>query len=222
MRNGMPCPDRGEILRYLGCSEESAPEELVQAVEQGCEEIRRTARPRHVWRCFPLEGRQVARTALYLEGEDILRHLEGCSQVVLMAATLGAEVERLLMRTGVLDMSRALVLDACASGMIEAVCDALEAELRQRWRPQGLYLTGRFSPGYGDFPLSVQETVCQLLDTQRRMGLTLSPSGLMIPRKSVTALLGLSPTPLSRRSGGCTHCNMYERCLLRKGGKTCD
>ena len=214
-----PTPDPAEILRYLGCTVSPAPAELVRAVEQGCRDVLEAARPRTVWRRFPLQGRQVAGTSLALEGRDILEHLEGCGEVILMAATLGPDVERLLMRSGVQDLSRAVVLDACASGVIEAVCNALEEDLRREQRARGLWLTGRFSPGYGDLPLSHQREICTVLDVQRRIGLTLSATGLMIPRKSVTALLGLSDRPLHRGGGGCARCSMAEHCLMRKGGK---
>ena len=50
---------------------------------------------------------------------------------------------------------------------------------------------------------------------------TLTESGLMLPQKSVTAILGVSPTPRSRRSG-CGHCPMRDICAFRKEGKTCE
>lgn len=210
-----------EILRYLGCQAETPPQELTQAVASCSREILAVVRPKTVWRRFDLEGTHPAGTSFFMEGEDIRRHLEGCRQVILMAATLGPEIETLLLRAQVQDMARALILDSCASAAVEAVCDALEAELRRQWEAQGQYLTDRFSPGYGDFPLAQQPELCALLDTQRRIGLTLSASGIMIPRKSVTAVMGIASSPRHRRSRGCEGCSMYEHCVMRKGGTPC-
>lgn len=70
-----------------------------------------------------------------------------------MAATLGADVEQLLMHVQVSDMARALILDSCASAAVENLCDNLEADLRTQVEAEGCYLTDRFSPGYGDLPL---------------------------------------------------------------------
>lgn len=210
-----------EILRYLGCRSPQPPEELVQSVARCSEEILAAARPKTVWRLLPLEGVHLTGTEVTFQGDDIRRHLSGCHQVILMAATLGPEVEQLLMRAQVRDMAQALVLDSCASAAIEAVCDQLEEELRQRFLAQGEHLTDRFSPGYGDFPLGQQPELCRLLDTQRRIGLTLSTSGILIPRKSVTAVLGVSDRPRHRRSQGCEGCAMYETCQMRKGGTPC-
>ena len=85
----------------------------------------------------------------------------------------------------------------------------------------GLYLTDRFSPGYGDLPLSLQPGICAVLDAERRVGIHVTPSFLMNPSKSVTAVIGLSDKPQMARIRGCAWCAMRETCTLRKGGKTC-
>jgi hypothetical protein len=169
-----------------------------------------------VYRVFPVSDGQLTGAALTLAGEDIHRHLEGCFRAVLMAATLGPDVETLLLRSEVTDMARAVVLDSVASAAIENVCDNLEADLRREYEAQGLYLTDRFSPGYGDLPITLQAPLCEVLDTRRRIGLTVSGSGILLPRKSVTALLGISDTPRTRRSSGCANCSLSHSCDRRK------
>ncbi|MBD9126237.1 MAG: methionine synthase, partial [Faecalibacterium prausnitzii] len=94
-------------------------------------------------------------------------------------------------------------------------------ELRQWAAEQDKYLTGRFSPGYGDWPIGVQPLVAAALDTARRAGLCVTENDLMTPRKSVTALLGLSDHPVKGRLAGCGHCVLNTRCEYRKRGKTC-
>lgn len=210
-----------EILRYLGCRSQTPPSDLVEAVERCSGMLLEVIRPKTVWRAFPLEGTHLVGTTVTFQGADLRRHLEGCTQGILLAATLGPEAEQLLLRAQVRDMAQALILDSCASAAVEAVCDGLEGELTDRFRAQGRYLTDRFSPGYGDFPLEQQPELCTLLDTQRRIGLTLSPSGILLPRKSVTAVLGVSDRPRHHRSQGCQGCALYEHCAMRKGGNPC-
>ena len=214
--------DRTEALRYLGCQSPCPPEELEQAAEKACAQLIHLARPKAVWRRFPLEGAKLVGTTVELVGEDIRSHLQGCSQVLLMAATLGHEVEQLLLRSQVRDLSHALVLDCCASAAIESVCDDLEEELRAQAAKEGCFLTGRYSPGYGDYPLDQQKQLCELLDVQRQIGLTLTASGLMVPRKSVTAVLGLSNTTPQKKKRGCESCSLRDTCELRKGGRSCE
>ncbi len=93
--------------------------------------------------------------------------------------------------------------------------------IRQEFSARGLYLTGRYSPGYGDWPLTAQPALCRLLDTSRLLGLTVSPTHLLLPRKSVTALLGVSAQPVSGHRAGCGRCALRETCEYRKRGNTC-
>ena len=92
---------------------------------------------------------------------------------------------------------------------------------RRRSPPAALHRTDRFSPGYGDLPLDLQPALCAALDAQRRLGLTVTDSLLLNPVKSVTAVIGLSPTPQPARIRGCGYCNFRENCQFRKEGTTC-
>lgn len=210
-----------EVLRYLGAGQGQVPEDLLETVRRCGDQILTAARPKAVWRVFALEETRLEDTNLTLTGQDIRRHLADCHQCVLMAATLGADVERLLMQVQVSDMARALILDSCASAAVENLCDNLEADLRVQVEADGCFLTDRFSPGYGDLPLDFQRDFCALLNTQRQIGLTVSESSLLIPRKSVTAVLGISHLSRTTRSSGCANCNLFETCQIRKSGATC-
>ncbi len=212
--------DRGEALRCLGWKGGPVPEELGDMLDR-CEAlVLDTVRPRTVWRLFDrAPDGTLTGTGFCPAGEDIRAHLAGCSQVILMGATLGAEAEALMRRTQVEDMALAVVMDACASAAIESVCDSLCADLAAGFAPR--YLTDRFSPGYGDMPLDQQRELCRVLDVGRRIGVTLTPSGLMLPQKSVTALIGVADTPRPKRARGCGGCAMGENCIYRKEGKSC-
>ncbi|MGM9615575.1 MAG: methionine synthase [Oscillospiraceae bacterium] len=209
-----------EALFYLGCKGGPVTSDM-EADMARCEALLlQTARPRIVWRRFPLlpDG-SLAGTDFRPLGEDVKMLLHGCEAVILFAATLGAEAEALIRRTQVTDMADAVILDACASAAIENVCDNLCDDFAAAEAP--LYLTDRFSPGYGDLPFAQQPDFCRLLDVGRRIGVTLSPGGLMIPQKTVTALLGVSPVPVKKRSRGCLDCDLFSTCSYRKEGASC-
>ena len=93
-------------------------------------------------------------------------------------------------------VGQALLLDACASAAVENLLEQLQAGLTAELQEQGWQLTARFSPGYGDLPLDCQAQFCATLDAARRIGLTVSSSGLLLPRKSVTAVIGLAQQEL--------------------------
>ena len=208
-----------EALRYLGFRGDPAgilPEDLSR-----CEAVLRgVLRPRAVWRLFALEpDGALAGASFRPEGESVRALLSGCSGVILMAVTLGAEVDLLLRREARRNMADAAILDALANAAVENVCDNLCLDLARAVAPR--MLTPRFSPGYGDFPLAQQPDFCAVLDMSRRIGVSLTPGGLMVPQKTVTALLGVADRPPAARAAGCASCRLSDRCLYRKEGLSC-
>ena len=179
-----------EALRYLGAGE-SPPEELRRDAAAVADKLTRTLRPRYIYRVFSVsrapEGVVLEGSGVTLPGGTARRMLEQCGQAVLLLCTLGAGFEAMLRAEQVRDMARAVILDACGSAWVEAGCDEAERELSARF--PGQYLTDRFSPGYGDLPLTIQPAVCAALDAWRRLGVQVTGSLLMNPAKSVTAVI---------------------------------
>lgn len=213
---------RREVLQYLSWRGSEIPPDIDAMIDNAMGDTLRTIRPKYTWKCFPLrrgEGLSLAGAELPLPGKDAAALLADCDRCVLLAATLGAEWERLLRGAQARDLSQAIVLDCCGSAAIEAVCDRAEEELRAAFPDR--YLTDRFSPGYGDLPLNLQAPMTAILDAPRQIGLTLTDSWILIPRKSVTAIIGLADKPQTKRFRGCAYCSMFERCTYRKAGKFC-
>ena len=208
-----------EALRYLGFRGKDSSAEEADLCR--CEAILRAAvRPGAVWRLMKIgpDG-CLSGTSFKPEGESVRALLQNCDSVILMAATLGAETDLLIRRTQGRSLADAAVLDALANAAIENVCDNLCMDLAREMSPRAL--TPRFSPGYGDFPLSWQGAFFSVLNLTRRIGVTLTSSGLMVPQKTVTALMGVSDLPFAAAGTGCGSCRMAERCLYRKEGKVC-
>ena len=212
-----------EVLRYLGTGGRD-PGELAGLAEDCCRELLAAARPRWTWRAFGCEvGGAGVRLdcGFLLPGKDLAAHLSGCREAVLMAATLSPGVDALLRRTQLTDLGRSLVLESCATAAIEEVCDRGEGVIRRSY--PGQELTGRYSPGYGDLPVTVQGEFLALLDAPRQLGLCATGSSILTPRKSVTAVLGVrepgaegAPSPR-----GCETCAQRETCPYRKQGTNC-
>ena len=212
--------NENEALLYLGYRGSELPQDFLSDLRRCKRTILETSRPRAVWREFPLNpDGSLAGIDFQPQGNDVRELLRDCHHVILFGVTLGSEVEVLLRRMQVRDMAEAVMLDSCASAAIENVCDNLCSDLQAEL---GGYLTDRFSPGYGDLPFSQQLEFSQVLDLPRRIGVTLSPGGIMIPQKSVTALMGLADFPQTRRFRGCAYCSSFKTCNYRKGGNTCE
>lgn len=220
-------PEKREILRYLGYGD-AAPDSRTEAeINLCCKTLQQAVKPRFCYRIFPIqknpEGEGLLLDGvLLLRGRDLARHLEGCDQCAVMAATLGIEADNLIRIAQTEGMSRALILDACATALTEALCDRVQEIIsRQEAHPE-FFTTGRFSPGYGDLPITLQSDLCRLLDAQRKIGLTVTETSILLPRKSVTALLGLSPHPQKDAGGTCATCTLAETCRFRKEGIPCE
>ncbi len=208
--------DLDQAARYLGAKGEA--DESTRALLARCAApLLAAAAPRAVCLRAPVESLEPL-----WQGRDIRRHLAGCQETVLLAVTLGPGVDAQIRRAGVGDIAASAASDALASTLTEQACDQAEGRLRTLAGAEGLYLTGRYSPGYGDWPIGVQPRLAALLDTQRRIGLYVTDTCLMLPRKSVTAALGLSPTPAAGHQAGCAACALWEKCEYRKRGQTCE
>ena len=204
-----------EVLHFLGWRGTPVEPEILEQIQKMITLVINEVEPRVIIRRFPIgQDHRLDRTVFVPKGDDVMHLLNQCDEAVLMAATLGAESERMLLRAQAVSSTDALFMDAVLSAAIEAVCDEQEEKLRRELLP--LYLTDRFSPGYGDMPLEQTKEICAVLQTQKSIGLSVSNSGIMIPRKSVTAIMGISKREMKRRPRGCAGCAMRETCALRE------
>ena len=216
--------DRSEALRYLHHKGQELPPEICTALDDAANTIITRATPRCVYRLFPLQRHpdlQLGGTNIALPGQAIAGLLADCEYALLFAATLGGTVDDIIRRRQISDISAALMLDACASAAIEDICDQLEQQLSIAIQAQGYHLTHRFSPGYADLPLDLQQPLCTVLDATRRIGLTVSPSDILIPRKSVTAIIGLSRRQQSPAADPCADCALGGDCPFQRDGRPC-
>lgn len=213
--------DRGEALRYLGCMKDAAgheaqssiPPETLALLDSCEQELLAVLRPRVCWARVPLSFPApftVDAGFGPVESVSLSKHLTGCHSALLFAATIGIGADRLIQRWSRLRPSRSAVIDALASAAVESWCDAAEADLT---KSEGLHCD-RFSPGYGDFAIHHQRDIAQRLDLMRHLGLTLTESLLMMPSKSVTAVIGLGAS--TRTCGSkCIFCTK-KNCIYRE------
>ncbi len=204
--------DRDKWLGMLGKDGTADPGVTAKYMDECEYMLEQTAEPM---------GTYVISGDLDYPGKAIARHLENCGRVVLMAVTLGRGVDEKLTRLMVSDMAAGVVFDAGATILVEEAADIFEGIIREKTESGGLFMTGRFSPGYGDLPLSTQRKVIRLLDAQKRIGLTLNGSDLMIPLKSTTAICGISGIPVKGTLATCDECILRDGCEKRKAGRIC-
>ena len=186
-----PPIDQSVALRYAGMR--GQVDEVSELLRSCVAEVEGAFSYRVCWRTFPLQtlGEELDLGFARVRSRDLQAHLAGCSEILVLAATVGLEIDRLIARANAHSPTKALLLDALGTERVEALCDALEAELREDAHKTNQSLTRRFSPGYGDLPLELQRNLLAALDAPRSVGITLNQSLLLSPSKSVTAIIGI-------------------------------
>ena len=210
--------DVKEVLRYLGYRGNPGDKQILEAIDSCMAELGRAVTPRSVSQLLTVTFKDniVVLGSMQIECNELLGHLDGCKEAILFAATLGTQADFLLERTSKMDMSRAVVLQACAAAMMESYCDECELEFSAEAAQRGLYLRPRYSPGYGDFSISHQHELLRILASQKKIGLTATDGCMLVPTKSVTAVIGLTSEKTSCHIAKCMGCQSLN-CPFRKG-----
>lgn len=229
---GVLAVDRAETLRYLGYKGQPLDPGLSARIERAADELPSLASPVGVLATFGTDARvpdgggtpliHLEGSTIDLAGWDVFRHLKDARWVAVVAATLGMGLERELRLAAGQRPLEAAVLDAAASSYIETAVQAMNDMVDERARAAGLFTTWRFSPGYGDLPLDAQGRIVGSLNATRLIGLTVTPTSLLMPTKSVTALIGVfeEPRPSDDRPR-CGSCRLRGECAFRARGETC-
>ncbi len=207
--------DRTEVLRYMGTAAQ-CDDTLSTLVEEALAELEKVAVPRMVWRRVEVTTQPdgIGLGPVTAPGADLAQHLAGCREAVLFAATLGIGVDQLIRRVALLSMSQSAALQAGAAALLETYCDWCQEELAKE--PGAAHQRSRFSPGYGDLPLSFQGPLLRCLESHR-IGLTTTAAMMMVPTKSVSAIIGLGEEQGEKRpcGRGCAFCSKTD-CAFRK------
>ena len=200
------------------------PDDKIQEIIDNCEkELLNSITPAYYYSIFNINHEPNKVTLencdLSLIGEDISNHLKDCNKAILFCATLSHGPDKLIRINQVRDMTKSIIIDALASAAIEQICDLIQEEINERF--PSLYQTWRFSPGYGDLPLDIQKEFINVLSATKRAGISSTNTNMLIPSKSVTAIIGLSENIIPKQKRGCQVCSLRETCVYRLKGEHC-
>lgn len=202
-----------EIYRYLGYQKNTPDTQILQMIDDVLTELKKNINPKNIYKIYScnVDGDKIS---LLTDGELIAKfestglagNLKQCKKVVLFAATLGIEIDKLINKYEIVNIAKASVVQSCAAACIEKYCDMIQEDIKIKAKDEQLYVRPRFSPGYGDLTLMAQKDIFRILECTKRMGLTLTQSLMMYPTKSVTAFIGLTPNPQSCHVDKCKIC----------------
>lgn len=217
-----------EVHRYLGYRGVSPSEEMTAHITPCLQQLTEKSRLSAVWICEFLrhahenagqtdrhseEHLQIADLDIVSKG--LSRNMRGCDRAVMMAVTIGPGVDFLIRRAETVSMVDAAIYQAAGAAYVEAWCNEVNRRICAFMEQKGRYGHPRFSPGYGDLPLSLQKDFSRILDMPKNCGISLTDTLLMMPSKSVTAFIGFSPKKEPCVPAGCASCENASKCEYR-------
>lgn len=200
--------DKAEVKRYAGLKHaEDFPERYV---DDACRQVQLLAEPKGIYQAYdydPATHTILSNPPFLLEGSSIIKHLEKSSKVYVLAATVGEAVEEQcsnLFKEG--NYTVGLLVDAAATTAVEQIADQINELLNRQAKKDGYQPTWRFSPGYGNWSIEVQSKLAAIIRASE-IGLSVTETSTLFPRKSVTAVIGLMPeNGCIETQEGCSSC----------------
>ena len=202
--------NKKEMLRYAGMKEENA--QLDASVSEALRETLIYSQPKGSYILYDyIEPEIILADGVYaLHGKRVIEHLAGSVKVAVIAVTVGEDVEQrieMLFDSG--EYTKAILMDAAATAAVEQSADSLCAFIADRASKEGLFISKRFSPGYGDWELENQKDVLEL-SGGKDIGMDITSAFMLRPRKSITAVIGLKPFEEKGVLANCGDCEKDE------------
>ncbi len=184
-----------DALKYLGAKE--GDHEAKALLEKVLNDNRSAFSPRHVTAFFKVETLDpvitFVGTEVTLAGEAIRRCFQGATEGLFNAFTLGIAFDKKVRELSLTHPSESVALNAIGSAYAERKADELLKVVRDEKEKQGFKTSFRFCPGYGDLPMNVNLKIAAALNAAKRIGLTVTEEGLLLPVKSIVGVCACIP-----------------------------
>jgi len=203
--------DKRQLLVNMGYRpERKPPRRIARIINEYVEESPHIIDPAYAYVIRDIElviGANVVIDGPVIFQSKIIAQLLGeCQRVAVFTVTIGNHLEELVGRLAEEGLVlQASVLDAIGSVAVEKAVDLLQDKINEIARIQGLGISRRFSPGYCDWNVSQQEMVFRAMNGDSA-GICLTEECLMLPRKSVSGIIGIGPHSHIDNYNPCTEC----------------
>ncbi|HEY70300.1 MAG TPA: hypothetical protein G4O08_06935 [Anaerolineae bacterium] len=148
-----------------------------------------------------------------LTGPLIAERLSSATEIVAVLCTIGPELEKRSTELMPMHTMRALALDGAGSAAVEILCNAACSSVEKQARSEQLHISMPFFPGMHGWPIEVgQDQLFNLWDEP--LDIMLTPSYMMVPRKSLSMVVGLGKRPFQSGSS-CNLCSSSQTCRYR-------
>lgn len=185
------------------------------AVMAACKDILAVVQPKGSYQqCFydPSSKSILCDQPFTIQGNDIPMRLERVGITLAIAVTLGPKVDEVIDAAYVAkDFQRGILLDSAAAIALQAVTEEMASYLDVIGAKKGYQVAWRWSPGTGDWPQSQEQDLAKAAHGET-IGLAATASGMLTPRKSLTAFVGMEFNTDSCSPTACSSCALSGRC----------
>lgn len=211
-----------EVKRYSGLKQYAEfPGHLL---DEACTEAYLLAQPQATWQIYDYDASTttiLGTPPLTLQAPKIIKYLSQAIQIAVISLTIGSKLEEQVstyFSNG--EYTSGLLLDAAGTAAVEVAADQVCDFIKNQAARHGYLTLPRFSPGYGEWDITVQPLILDLSNGDV-INLTVTDSCMLLPRKSITAVIGITANEHSPTVGymyqdrTCPQCSQIN-CLARK------
>ena len=204
-----------ETRRYAGLKNAKNFDE--KNISAACDEALLLLQVRGIYKIYDYDCQnQIINSAppFKISGNSIIKHLAGCEKVACLAVTVGENIENeVTKKFDAGEYVSSVLLDAAATAAVEQAADELEKAIAREVSKESFKMRWRFSPGYGDWQLDNQKKFFYVTGAAE-IGMALTESLMLVPRKSVTAIIGLEKITSGdkniKQKNSCATCNKID------------
>ena len=188
---------------------------LAQLAEQALQEGGPLIEPRVICKEFTVQAFRhehlLFEKGEQLSGKLIAQHLAQARKVYVLLCTVGSSIEQYAAEMWSTSATYSLALDGVGSAAVEGLANAACRHLEIFEQERGWQTSIPLSPGMiGWSVVEAQPQIFHLLEGED-IPVELSVSFIMIPRKSLTMVVGAGPE-LSNTGRTCDYCNLRDVC----------
>jgi hypothetical protein len=215
--------DYNELLRREGIKRYSKvrPEirnsirELLTTV--GAEHLLEPAMAYEIYRITEMSHWQVILEGNFVVSSPLLPSLlPEAKELAIVVGTIGPKLEEQVtdyFNRG--EPLRSLLLDGIGSAAVDSLAQEACKLIAREASSHELQASSPLSPGMPGFHISEQWKLFNLVPAEE-IGVSLTPSGIMVPRKSTSMVIGIGPQMKTwTRAEACAHCNLQKTCRYR-------
>lgn len=200
-------------LKYLGHTNQELTTSFSNLLDECMKEVADIAQLKVYWQRYSLKHPlKIEELDVLISSDSLESNLECCDECIVIASTLGVQIDKKIKYYSTYDMTKGIVFDAVASAYLEVGCDEYEDNYLPKNRSY------RYAPGYSDIPLSLNRLFATRMNLYKHLGISIDQNDLFIPMKTMLGIIGLGEV---EKKKSCKGCKQLKDCEFIRRNQTC-